>query len=431
MRYRALLLFALIAPAVFGQPQNVSVAQWRSDIDYLAAELPKRHPNPFSYTSRADFVAQLEAVKADVPQLSDIDIALRLQQAVASLRDAHTEVNTLINPITFFPLVVYRFSDGFFVTRTTEASRNACGARIVAIDGMGIDDVLARYSATISYENDQWLLARTNLMMRAETLYAIGVTASRDHARFTFERQGASFDLDLAAIGQPEQLSRLFANSEAPDLPMYRQQASSYYWSIWEASRGLLYVKYNSCQNDPRKSFSAFASEVFAVADGENVQRFVVDIRNNGGGNSSVVQPLIDGLALRPQLRGKLYGIIGRATFSSGLMAAFDLLNRGGATLVGEPTGGKPNAYGEVLQFPLPATRLMINHSTKYFTLAPGDPPSLEPLIQVSISSSDYFANRDPVLEAMLPSVVGGAAAPAPAPSRRRAVPPVQLRRCE
>ncbi len=43
--------------------------------------------------------------------------------------------------------------------------------------------------------------------------------------------------------------------------------------------------------------------------------------------------------------------------------------------LVGEPTGGKPNSYGEISSFLLPNSGLVVNYSTKYFEQVSGDPP--------------------------------------------------------
>src|SRR6476469_6981260 len=107
MRPRAWLFIALLACPAFGQPQRATVEQWRSDIDYLASELPKRHPNLLFHTPRSQFTAQLNVVKADVPRLKDVDIVIQLQLAVASLGDAHTLVNTNAFSMTFFPLVAY------------------------------------------------------------------------------------------------------------------------------------------------------------------------------------------------------------------------------------------------------------------------------------------------------------------------------------
>jgi len=72
------------------------------------------------------------------------------------------------------------------------------------------------------------------------------------------------------------------------------------------------------------------------------------------------------------------------------------------AVLVGEPTGGKPNHFGEIKTLKLPNTHRVVTCSTKYFTHAPEDTPSLVPDILVEFSFQDYLEKRDPFLQAVL-----------------------------
>jgi hypothetical protein len=72
------------------------------------------------------------------------------------------------------------------------------------------------------------------------------------------------------------------------------------------------------------------------------------------------------------------------------------------AILVGEPTGGKPNAPGDVLTFSLARSGLEVVYSTKLWRITEGDPPWIAPDITVQLSSTDFFSGRDPVLEAVL-----------------------------
>jgi hypothetical protein len=389
----------------------VSAEQWAADIDYLAAELPKRHPNPFRYTSRESFNAQLASVKAQAADLSDIEIAIRLQQAVASLKDGHTEVATNIEPMTWFPLRFHVFPDGIYVTKTNDRSRAACGQKLVAIDGVSADEVYARVATTISAENEQWLRARVPVAMaRAEVLKTVGVIATTESATFTFER--FSLTLSSGPAGPAQALDK-----STPDLPLYRRNPELRYWYTWDAAQRLLYLKYNVASNDPADPFVNVEKELLAILEREQVDYFVIDLRDNSGGSTEVARGLINEIRRRTALRGKVFVIIGRKTYSSALLNAFDLDVLGGATLVGEPTGGKPNSYGEVKLFTLPNSKLTVFHSTRHFQLVPGDPPSLEPDVRVNVTAADYFRRRDPVLEAILSpvqiSAVGG---------RRRAV---------
>jgi hypothetical protein len=414
MVFRAALLTVAVA---------VSPAQWRSDIDYLASELPKRHPNPFHAVSQAAFNAELEAIKAGVDSMSDVDVALALQRAVATLAEAHTEVDTKLGGAnTYFPLRFDVFDDGVFVVKTTPGAAAACGAKLVAIDGVPAGNAVARAETLASAENEQWRLARAlAILSRAEALRFLGVTPS-DTARFTFARG----EMELRA--QPaSDLGSLFSPFNAgAEWPLYLQKGSSNYWFTWDAARGLLYIKYNLCA-DAQPSFASMVHDVFAIADAQNVERFVVDLRNNPGGSSQVVQPLIDALRQRPSLRGRLFALINRRTISSGMLAALDLRSAG-AVLVGEPTGGKPNSYGDQRSFALPSSRVTVFHSTKFFNLVAGDPAALEPDIVVTMTSDDFFARRDPVLEAVLPPAAPRALTAAPL--RRRASSPSPVRAC-
>ncbi len=94
--------------------------------------------------------------------------------------------------------------------------------------------------------------------------------------------------------------------------------------------------------------------------------------------------------------------LIGRGTFSSALLNAMELKDQTQATLAGEPTGGKPNHFGEVRTFTLPHSGLTVFHSTKYFVRVPGNPLSLEPDRRIPITFKDFEAGTDPVLEAVL-----------------------------
>src|SRR6185295_18694646 len=82
--------------------------------------------------------------------------------------------------------------------------------------------------------------------------------------------------------------------------------------------------------------------------------------------------------------RFRLYAIIDKGTFSSGMDNAMTLKQpapqesasafpgvdpaASTVTVLGEATGGEPSGYGEVVGFTLPGSHLPGQYSTKYFT---------------------------------------------------------------
>jgi uncharacterized protein (TIGR03437 family) len=90
------------------------------------------------------------------------------------------------------------------------------------------------------------------------------------------------------------------------------------------------------------------------------------------------------------------------------------------AILAGEPTGGKPGAFGEVRQQTLPSSGLRLQVSSRLWPVLDGIPArnSLYPDLDIGLRSTDYFARHDPALAAAL---VHASAAPKP-PSGRAIV---------
>ena len=98
--------------------------------------------------------------------------------------------------------------------------------------------------------------------------------------------------------------------------------------------------------------------------------------------------------------KNRLFVVVGRDTFSSALLNAYYLKFNTKAVFVGEPTGGKPNCYGEVQYLQLRHSGLYIRYSTKYYQLVSDDRlVSLVPDKLFTVKSSEYQANIDPCFE--------------------------------
>ena len=100
---------------------------------------------------------------------------------------------------------------------------------------------------------------------------------------------------------------------------------------------------------------------------------------------------------------GKLYVLMGRNTFSAAQNFIAQLDKRTRAVFVGEPSSSKPNFVGEENNLTLPWSGAIISISNRYHENIPGDKREwIEPDIKIELSSSDYFANRDPILERLV-----------------------------
>ena len=382
---------------------------WRQDLQTLATQLPLSHVNPFTKISRAQFEQMVADLDRDIPSLQDHEIVARMMQLVAAIGDAHTTLSLNGSFLRFrtYPIKTYWFTDGLFVTSVASGYPQALGKRIAKIGTQESTAANTQVATVISHENDAWLKAQAPSQFSSpEILQALRILPGLQSGAFVV--QSATRDLttvDISSTLTERNVTWLsLPNPAQVPTPLYRQHPELNYWFDYIAGAQTLYFQYNLCQNRTDLPFNQFLQQMQQFVATHQVNKLVIDLRNNVGGDSSIIQPLINALATDPGFNrsDRLFVIVGRLTISSGLLNAINLRQQTHATFVGEATGGKPNHFGEVGSFVLPNSRLRVTYAKKFFSTVQGDPASLFPDTTVELSSADYFAGRDPVLENIL-----------------------------
>jgi len=402
-----LLIMTSVPLAGCSPAPSPSGGPWVEDIEYLVRELPRRHKNLFFNVTREEFEEAAASLRSSVPDMTDDEIKVALARLVAMVGDAHTSLrltrwSTGIDFDTFL-IEAGWFPEGLFVTWAGAGHDRLFGCRVVGIGEMDVGEAYDMVKELISHENEQWArYLGPEYLLTPEILVALGIAPDGEAVPFTFESpQGDVFTTELTPCSRGRMIGDRWRSCAAfywGETALYLRNPGDDYWFEYLDDSRTLYVKYDSCRGDLSKTVAG----VRHVLDAQPVERLVIDLRHNSGGNSEVINPLVDELKARPSLEGRIYCIIGRQTFSSGVLNAIELKRDLGAILVGEPTGGKPNCYGEVRNLRLPHSGLRVSYSVKYFSPWPEDTPSLMPDIPVEVTAADYFSGRDPVLEAIL-----------------------------
>lgn len=138
----------------------------------------------------------------------------------------------------------------------------------------------------------------------------------------------------------------------------------------------------------------------------KNVERLIIDLRNNIGGNNQILSPLIHDVIKHERInkKGNLFLIIGRKTWSAAMHCASWLERHTNVIFIGEPTGSAPNHYADPERFTLPNSKIDLLVSRYYWQNSwPWDTREMiEPDTVIKIHSYDYFNHNDPVLEFIL-----------------------------
>ncbi len=417
--FAAFMTIFLVAPGCqgdnkFGQPQGSLLPEERTrrrqeDLTVLVDSLATKHKNPFFKITREEFDAAAADLRLRIWELPDWQFVIELQILAAMLGDSHTAIQ-FGGPIPNtrnYPIRLVWLKDGLFVTATDPAHKDLLRSRLVRIGAFGVEEAAESVARIAAVENRaSFERAAMSRLTVAEFLKVCRVIVDMESVPFTFARSdGTERTVTLSPLVEGSEPEWSWAPDEAlTTLPISRRGRNKPFGFEFLPEHHALYLWYDRCENAQEMSVAAWAREVLAFVDANDVRRLIIDLRRNRGGNSMLLWPLTGGLGTRPRFSepGRQIVLIGRGTISSGELNAEELKMYNKAVLIGSPTGQRPNAYGEVRTFKLPHSKLSVGYSTKYFKRTDDNVESLMPDVSVDETSADYFAGRDPALEAAL-----------------------------
>ena len=217
-----------------------------------------------------------------------------------------------------FPILLWQFSDGLVITAARAPYEDLVGSRIETIAGRPVADVLALVEPLTPRDNPSNLLAYAPLYLRmSEVLSGLGVQDRVGPATFGIvDPSGAERDVEIAPIAAEDDIAWHGGDPlrlRSTDALWLRNVAKPLWWTYLADSK-TLYVQYNAVEG----GIDSVADEILARAKQPGVERVVVDLRNNGGGDNTTYRHLLavlqDPAIDRP---GQLDVLIGRLTFSA------------------------------------------------------------------------------------------------------------------
>jgi tetratricopeptide (TPR) repeat protein len=439
MRLVPIFFSALIVAPTVSHAQAVDrIAGWRADVDSLVDHVAHGHPNPWAHRSRAEFITEATALRDSVARASDAKMLAGIMRLAASLGDGHTGVTDLgtIGSPFWFPVRFAMFADGLWVTAISPDHGGTAGQRVVAMGGHPVEQVLSRWLATAQGDNafnrrqhssslsNGAVLAGLGIIPRPDTIQfeVVSGTGKRESVTLVATKGKGSLEWyqwgemygppDTKATSAIASPSGEFLDPDAnKSLPLHMRARRAYWWT-WISESRMLYFQLNAVAG--KSSYSKLTlletwSNALAFADSQKtpVDRFVLDLRYNSGGNGSLVTPMMkalikhDSSVARP---GHFFVLTSGKTFSAAAGFVAELMKYVEPIIVGEPPGAGLNASGDAGHIKLPYSGMVMSVSTRYTQTGPaGDTSSV---IRVNVPAPmrgvDYFARRDPALEAIL-----------------------------
>ena len=390
--------------------------EWRDDLKYLVGRITQLHPNAFSKHSHEEFENAVKALNQQIPTLTAPEIVMELAKIVALVGDGHTDLIPF-QPATGFsmyPLQLFDFADGLYIIAAAPRYRNFAGWKLVKIGDSRVEDISGILQKHIGADNEWTVKDRAPLYyVCREFLQSQRVIAPNEEARFTVVNDNGQV---RSFVAKPTSLLRYFywyfkplqkwKYNPAPKAttPLSQRNPTQNYWFTYLPSSETLFFKFNQIRESGSESFNGFTKRLFRFARSHPVKAFVIDLRDNSGGDNTIPRPFVKELSADPLLnrRGSLFTLIGRHTFSAAVNFTSMLENETNTTFVGEPTGAGPNHYGDPKLILLPHSKLVVLIATRWWQF--GDPSDTRREhsagIPVDVTHADYFGGHDRALDA-------------------------------
>ena len=247
-------------------------AQAREDLDFILKRLGERHPAALGDIP-APVMAQYQAETAALPeQVSVLELWRAAARITARMQDGHTGAGYNSPAPQSLP-ISFEAQAGEFLAREGELA----GSRLIAIGGTSIRELYERYLPHASFELEQYAAYRfASNLPNKDFLEYIGVDTSAGAIQLVFATQAGETTRELAF--QPS------SNLQSQSAPQQQPPFISY--EIDSAnSLGILTLNqciYNDVYQDTLRAF-------FQEIKDQGIQNIAVDLRQNGGGNSRVV----------------------------------------------------------------------------------------------------------------------------------------------
>ena len=398
--------------------------KWRADLRFLAEQLPKRHKDLFHEMSREQFAAAVKDLDRRIPTLTREQVIVEFARIVALIRDGHTRIREFPfgSKIGFhsYPIYLYQYKDGLFVQAADPQFREAVGGRVVKIGNSTVEQAWDAVRPLVCRDGDNEMSVNAIapvLLVSPEVLHALGMVDDPDHAPFVIERDGRQQTVILKPASdsfapnhgptwrKPANWIDARDSAKAPT-PLWLKDPQNFFWFEYLTDSRTAYVQYNVVADKDNETVSDFAARLFEFVAAHAVDRLVLDVRLNGGGNNYLNRSLLLGIIRSTKIdrRGKLFVIIGRQTFSAAQDFVDELERYTNAIFVGEPTGESVNQFGDPTPIVLPNSGITVSASTLWWQFA--DPRDQRkwtgPQIAAELTSQDYRNNFDPAMDAIL-----------------------------
>ncbi|MEP1741652.1 MAG: S41 family peptidase [Kangiellaceae bacterium] len=381
---------------------------WQEDISYLITKLRTVHPNVIHSISNQELNQLTDELFDASLVLTEQEIVLEMVKLVSKIganRDGHLQMGYFVSTgYKIIPLKFYLFKDGVHVIQASSEYQHLIGAKLVGIEGLPMDSIDALVDSILTQDNEHSKEANRNLVyLVPELLKSLSITQNQSAISYDLVPLGSEISepVSVTPVATNNYQLNVTTNLPKSELLEFIKNDEAFWMEHYEDDN-VVYIKMNKVTDESSsQSLSQLAADVLNITENQFVEKVILDLRQNNGGNNQLVSEIVNFLR-SPSINqtDKLIVFTDRQTFSAAGNLAAEIADLTQATFMGVSPGGAGNQYGDAKRYDLPNSKLAFFIPTRYWEF--GDQvnaPLLLPMNEeVDMTSTEYFANEDSLL---------------------------------
>ena len=330
------------------------------------------HPGLYFFHTKKEFQDLLDKELEKKKRFNKYDlyyITNKLIKFLLSKYDSHTSL--YFTPRVFFPLLFTIIQDKVYLINESPDLENVIGGTLLSINGVPIKQILKEFEEIICYSTKEYVeMQQCSSIIsydKLRSLPSIKDNTTIFNYEIKVENKIVNLNLDIN-----KEYRTFKANFDA-----------NYKMEI--LNDNIIHIVYNMC-SEPEKMIKIVEN----LKNYTNISKYIIDLRNNGGGNSEIIKPLVEFLKDK-----KVVVLVNEHVFSSGRMAYVDLKNIG-AYDIGTNIATSLNCFGNNPKImKIKYYNLKVTASCNYWYYN----NNLECIGYDKTNFEDYFINHKELLE--------------------------------
>jgi len=293
----------------------------KSDLDFLLRTLEDVHPDLYRYRSRPEIYEMKQRIERSLTEpLTRIDFYRRVAPLVSAFGDGHTSITYPVEELNeylgrggrLFPLETRIVGDSNRLFVVLDYSGEIPpGSEIVGLNGLSISKLTADLANYVSGEKLSYRLGLVNTNLRALLWFVYG---AEDFRLKYLTPSGEAFEKQINGLTRDELTRRAIEIQKTRTEKQQPQPQQEEQSQPEEQSRSKIQYPYYSYTSRPDlktaiidfrsfqdpKTFNAFLQQAFTDLKEQRMEKLIIDLRQNGGGNSALGDALLGYLTDKP-----------------------------------------------------------------------------------------------------------------------------------